>query len=273
MEQRQTHDRESRGIEDITARLDQMNVDMEVEQQYQIQQHLSRDVGHDASFYYHDQSAEIMMYEDSVRAENFATSIQNQQQQQQNAILICTNVDSSVFVDKSMQARFEALFLAFDPNITFRYLKSFRRVRLDFSNFESAELARSNLNTYQLGNTQFKCYSAHIIKPTNNNQDPLAHSSHLNIPKLTKQFLISPPASPPVGWEPVSESSPCIDVQLISAIANLVPGKVHEIHAGNESQPGIYVEVCEDAHSDPASMHACSRIPRTMSPGYCQQTF
>lgn len=94
----------------------------------------------------------------------------------------------------------------------------------------------------------------------------------LNIPKLTKQFLISPPASPPVGWEPVTESSPCIDVQLISAIANLVPGKMHEIHPGNESQPGIYVEVCEDATFETASgsgganQRSCKRIPRTMSP-------
>lgn len=98
-------------------------------------------------------------------------------------------------------------------------------------------------------------------------------NNFLNIPKLTKQFLISPPASPPVGWEPVTESSPCIDVQLISAIANLVPGKMHEIHPGNESQPGIYVEVCEDAQFDTntgggngANQRSCKRIPRTMSP-------
>lgn len=69
---------------------------------------------------------------------------------------------------------------------------------------------------------------------------------YLTIPKLTKQFLISPPASPPTDWEPVHEGPPVIDVQLISAIANLVPGEVHEIHSGNENQPGIFVEVCEE---------------------------
>lgn len=106
---------------------------------------------------------------------------------------------------------------------------------------------------------------------------------YLAIPKLTKQFLISPPASPPTDWEPVHEGAPVIDVQLISAIANLVPGKVHEIHPGNENQPGIFVEVCEepkfnaivtppndDDYDDDDSSKSCpppsQRIPKTPCP-------
>lgn len=201
---------------------------------------------------------------------------QQEQQQQQNMsnILIVTNVDSSVFSDDLTKSKFESLFTNYDPNVTFRYLKSFRRVRLDFANHQTAEIARSNLSEYRLGNTEFKCYSAQFIKPNNNggSQDIGVNSTHLNIPKLTKQFLISPPASPPVGWQPVTENSPCIDVQLISAIANLVPGKVHEIHAGNESQPGIFVEVCEDVQFESSVAKTCSRIPKTMSPaGLTQQ--
>lgn len=196
----------------------------------------------------------------------------NQQQNMSN-ILIVTNVDSSVFSDDLMRSKFESLFTSYDPNVTFRYLKSFRRVRLDFTNPQTAETARSNLIEYRLGNTEFKCYSAQFIKPNNNDssQDLGMNSTHLNIPKLTKQFLISPPASPPVGWEPVNENSPCIDVQLISAIANLVPGKVHEIHAGNESQPGIFVEVCEDVQFESSMPKTCSQIPKTMSPAGLNQ--
>lgn len=68
---------------------------------------------------------------------------------------------------------------------------------------------------------------------------------YLSVPKPTKQFLISPSTSSPVGWSLANEDTPCVEVRMISAIATLVPGQVHEIHAGNESQPGIYVEVCE----------------------------
>lgn len=154
--------------------------------------------------------------------------------------LIVTNVDYSVYTDNNVQQTFESLFRIYDQYVEFKYLKSFRRVRLDFTNAASANLSLKKMRQYKLGNSIFRCYMAQIIKPDTMN------TKHLILPKMTRQFLISPPASPPENWQPISEDPPVIDVQLISALANLVPGQMHEIHPATGDQPGIFVQVCED---------------------------
>lgn len=76
-------------------------------------------------------------------------------------------------------------------------------------------------------------FSQPIVLGSTRGGDP-----HLQPPARDKQFLISPPASPPVGWEPIEEAEPIVNYDLISAVANLAPGgsiggllKVHFIIA------------------------------------------
>jgi hypothetical protein len=301
-------------MDEITHRLNQMNVEtgcMSQEQQQQQQQQPCVNISFQESsgrcqFENTNDHMRMSVDDDELDNRNEDCHQKRTTKRAESNILIVTNVDPNVFSDSLVKAKFESLFTVYDEKVLFRYLKSFRRVRLDFSSARQAEAARLNLNNYKLGNTTFKCYLAQMIRPngrgndygnsssSNNNNNGIGNRNnfdfgdgynddsgdtlmdnsdqqeqnnfYLSIPKPSKQFLISPPVSPPEGWKPHEESTPCIDVQLISAIANMVPGQVHEIHPGNESQPGIYVEVCEENDYDSSTSNSRTRIPKTANP-------
>ncbi|KAL1131745.1 hypothetical protein AAG570_011358 [Ranatra chinensis] len=154
--------------------------------------------------------------------------------------LIVTNLDSVLFKTDALKKEVEMLFSQFGEPESFQYFRSFRRMRVNYKCPAAAAKARIQLHQTGFYNTIINCYFAQPVTPID------SADQYLQPPAPVKQFLISPPASPPLGWEPREESEPLVNYDLLAAIANLTPGEAHELHAGSENQPGIVVHVCEE---------------------------
>jgi len=110
---------------------------------------------------------------------------------------------------------------------TWAPLKSFRRIVVSFFDVESAIQIRQTLDGEQLMGCRIRVYFG-LNTPLN------PSDQHLALPKSDRLFFISPPPSPPMGWEMKEEEAPNKLVHaedLAAALARLHANSHHDAHS------------------------------------------
>lgn len=83
--------------------------------------------------------------------------------------------------------------------------------------------------------------------------------------------MISPPASPPVGWEQTPESHPVINYDLLAAVASLDTTKPYELHTSAQDAPSIVVHLCDEEgeeeveDGESSKFHPLKALPREVT--------
>ncbi|CAG8528285.1 5370_t:CDS:2 [Diversispora eburnea] len=117
--------------------------------------------------------------------------------------LTITNLDRDTFLFEnlvSLRSRLER----YGAIHKFIPIKSFNRILAIFFQTREAQVAKSHVDrTLFLGNIIRVYFGSHT--PV---YDGFDSSRHLNVPELEKNWLSSPPGSPPVGWNPTRENAP-----------------------------------------------------------------
>jgi len=83
--------------------------------------------------------------------------------------IIVTNIHSEVFANPELKHSMEELFRTFSESATFQWLRSFRRLRVNYDNAIAAANARIKLHQYEFNKkTVITCYFAQPVTPVNN---------------------------------------------------------------------------------------------------------
>lgn len=160
--------------------------------------------------------------------------------------IIIRDVPKELFDDCEQKMNFKSLFqqICSEP-VRIDFLKSFQRVRVIFEKPEHATAAKLLVEHHSFNGAKMKAFFAKNIKMSRKaHQD---EQGHLTLPPLEKQFLISPPSSPPVGWVQHAEMAPVVcNLDLMARLASLAVDDKFEVYEGDEQQrrPSIIVTPC-----------------------------
>ncbi|KAL4065192.1 Calcipressin [Scleroderma citrinum] len=175
--------------------------------------------------------------------------------------LIITQVPRTFFQPIILQA-LRDFFAVYGEITHWVPISCFSRILLIYNGVSPAEQAKANSDPLVIqpahgAATILRVYRAephHLPSPSS----PTPEDRFLRPPPVEKNFLISPPGSPPVGWVPIREDPPNSTTLAEDLVAALNKLKCREKHGNREVllEPedgigvGVYVEDCDSMESD-----------------------
>lgn len=164
--------------------------------------------------------------------------------------LLITNLHREIFHSESL-AELRALIDGIAKTIHWVPIRSFARIVAVFRDSDSAKHIRELLDNEYVMEQRIRVYYG--------DETPLElRDSFLHPPALTKNWLISPPGSPPVGWSQIREDPPNAHIlpeDLVTALhAVTKTGRTRAssftLLEKNEAGPGITVEDVDSVAED-----------------------
>lgn len=160
-------------------------------------------------------------------------------------VLVCDNLPPEIWSSSEAKTDFQKLFTCHGDIEEIEMEQENLRCRVVFTSYGEAIHALNAVHGKILAGTRI-----HAFYGPSQELDMMP-MEYLNVPIQTKQFLISPPASPPVDWESVEEDPPIMEQEFLSlfegAELHAPPGVTRVLVKAEEAKPAICV--CD--YSDP----------------------
>jgi len=141
-----------------------------------------------------------------------------------NTLLITNLNDPQIFHPTNLES-IRSLISTQAPILSFSPLKSFRRIIVVFGDVDAAISLKAQLDGTSILGERIRVYFGHST-------DLSDREKHLQAPKSDKLFFISPPPSPPHGWEMRNEEPPNKEVH-----AEDLAGALSKLHARAGPEP------------------------------------
>ncbi|KAJ2987219.1 hypothetical protein NUW54_g9491 [Trametes sanguinea] len=188
--------------------------------------------------------------------------------QRSNTMVIAHLPES--FFEPEIQDALRSHFQSYGPLHTWAPIRGLKRVFIVFYSAEDAETAKESNDGLILGDTLDDAARLSHGHPTPiETSETMEHNHYLRPPVNEKNFLISPPGSPPVGWEQIREDISA-NMGALETLQAKFGCQILFVESGGDNLAANYSRELADYIIYVIDVSGGDKIPRKGGPGISQ---